>query len=64
MLSIARETTGDRGFCLIDEPTNGSAPAIVSTMAQALRQLKVQRAYILLVEQNFRWRKRWVIERR
>ncbi|WP_348539430.1 hypothetical protein [Shimia sp. R9_1] len=64
MLSITREMAGDRGLCLIDEPSKGSAPAIASTMAQALRQLKVQGAYILLVEQNFRWRKRWVIERR
>jgi len=53
MLSIARAMTEDRALYLIDEPTKGLAPAIVSTMAQALRELKAQGASILLVEQNF-----------
>ncbi|WP_417250666.1 ABC transporter ATP-binding protein [Celeribacter sp.] len=53
MLSIARAMAEDRKFYLIDEPTKGLAPAIVSTMAQALRELKAQGASILLVEQNF-----------
>ncbi|MEW2912661.1 ABC transporter ATP-binding protein [Leisingera sp. JC11] len=53
MLSIARAMVEDRRLYLIDEPTKGLAPAIVSTMAQALRELKAQGASILLVEQNF-----------
>lgn len=53
MLSIARAMAEDRKLYLIDEPTKGLAPAIVSTMAQALRELKRQGASILLVEQNF-----------
>jgi branched-chain amino acid transport system ATP-binding protein len=53
MLSIARAMAEDRKLYLIDEPTKGLAPAIVSTMAQALRELKAQGASILLVEQNF-----------
>lgn len=53
MLSIARAMAEDRQLYLIDEPTKGLAPAIVSTMAQALRELKGQGASILLVEQNF-----------
>lgn len=53
MLSIARAMAEDRRLYLIDEPTKGLAPAIVSTMAGALRELKAQGASILLVEQNF-----------
>ncbi|MGR3804118.1 ABC transporter ATP-binding protein [Marinibacterium profundimaris] len=53
MLSIARAMAEDRRLYLIDEPTKGLAPAIISTMAGALRELKRQGASILLVEQNF-----------
>lgn len=53
MLSIARAMAEERTLYLIDEPTKGLAPAIVSTMAGALRELKGQGASILLVEQNF-----------
>ena len=53
MLSIARAMIEERRLYLIDEPTKGLAPAIVSTMARALRELKSQGASILLVEQNF-----------
>ncbi|GHH00783.1 ABC transporter ATP-binding protein [Pseudodonghicola xiamenensis] len=53
MLSIARAMVEERKLYLIDEPTKGLAPAIVSTMARALRELKEQGASILLVEQNF-----------
>lgn len=53
MLSIARAMAEERRLFLIDEPTKGLAPAIVSTMAGALRELKRQGASILLVEQNF-----------
>ena len=53
MLSIARSMIEERSLYLIDEPTKGLAPAIISTMARALRELKEQGASILLVEQNF-----------
>jgi branched-chain amino acid transport system ATP-binding protein len=53
MLSIARAMVEERRLYLIDEPTKGLAPAIVSTMVGALRELKRQGASILLVEQNF-----------
>ena len=53
MLSIARAMAEERRLYLIDEPTKGLAPAIISTMAGALRDLKRQGASILLVEQNF-----------
>ncbi|MCP4385639.1 MAG: ABC transporter ATP-binding protein [Hyphomicrobiales bacterium] len=53
MLSIARAMVEDRRLYLIDEPTKGLAPAIIATMAGALRDLKAQGASILLVEQNF-----------
>jgi branched-chain amino acid transport system ATP-binding protein len=53
MLSIARVMAEERKLYLIDEPTKGLAPAIVSTMSRALRDLKDQGASILLVEQNF-----------
>ncbi len=53
MLTIARSMIEERRLYLIDEPTKGLAPAIITTMARALRELKAQGAAILLVEQNF-----------
>lgn len=53
MLSIARAMIEERRLYLIDEPTKGLAPAIISTMARGLRELKAEGASILLVEQNF-----------
>ncbi len=53
MLSIARAMAEERKLYLVDEPTKGLAPAIISTMAGALRDLKRRGASILLVEQNF-----------
>ena len=50
---IARVMAEERRLYLIDEPTKGLAPAIISTMAGALRDLKEQGASILMVEQNF-----------
>lgn len=52
MLSIARAMAEERRLYLIDEPTKGLAPAIVATMARALRDLKAAGATILMVEQN------------
>ncbi|MGR3634979.1 MAG: ABC transporter ATP-binding protein [Shimia sp.] len=53
MLSIARAMIEERQLYLIDEPTKGLAPAIITTMARAVKELKTQGASILLVEQNF-----------
>jgi branched-chain amino acid transport system ATP-binding protein len=53
MLSIARAMAEERRLYLIDEPTKGLAPAIVATMAGALKALKADGASILMVEQNF-----------
>ncbi|MBO9478937.1 ABC transporter ATP-binding protein [Shimia sp. R11_0] len=53
MLSIARAIIEERALYLIDEPTKGLAPAIITTMARAIKELKDQGASILLVEQNF-----------
>lgn len=54
MLSVARAMITERRLYLIDEPSKGLAPAIVSTLAKALRELKAAGASILMVEQNFR----------
>ena len=43
----------EQRLLLIDEPSKGLAPAIVQNLISALRELKSQRATILLVEQNF-----------
>ena len=53
MLSVARAVIEKRRLYLIDEPSKGLAPAIVTSLATALRDLKEQDATILLVEQNF-----------
>ncbi|WP_209424862.1 ABC transporter ATP-binding protein [Pararhodobacter sp. SW119] len=53
MLAIARAVIEKRGLYLIDEPSKGLAPAIVATMARALKDLKRDGATILMVEQNF-----------
>lgn len=53
MLAIARAVIEKRGLYLIDEPSKGLAPAIIATMARALKDLKADGASILMVEQNF-----------
>lgn len=53
MLAIARAVIEERGLYLIDEPSKGLAPAIIATMAKALKDLKTAGATILMVEQNF-----------
>ena len=53
MLAIARAIVEPRALLLIDEPSKGLAPSIVNNLIAALRELKVQAATILLVEQNF-----------
>ena len=53
MLAIARAVIEKRRLYLIDEPSKGLAPAIIATMARALKDLKREGASILMVEQNF-----------
>jgi branched-chain amino acid transport system ATP-binding protein len=52
MVAIARAIVEPRKLILIDEPTKGLAPAIVNSLATALRELKSSATTILLVEQN------------
>ena len=52
MLAISRAIIEPRALILIDEPTKGLAPSIISTMIDAFRTIAVETP-ILLVEQNF-----------
>lgn len=57
MLSVARAVAEKRRLYLIDEPSKGLAPAIVSSLAKAIKDLKSDGATVLLVEQNFSFAK-------
>ncbi|MFW6003182.1 MAG: ABC transporter ATP-binding protein [Halanaeroarchaeum sp.] len=52
MVAIARGLVGDNDLLLIDEPSEGLAPLIVETVADAVRTVS-QDTTVLLVEQNF-----------
>jgi branched-chain amino acid transport system ATP-binding protein len=52
MLAIARALVANPACLVMDEPTEGLAPALVSEVAQLIRQLKGEGTTILLVEQN------------
>jgi len=52
MLAIARALVGGDAFLLLDEPTEGLAPTVVTTIVEALQRLKGEGVTILLVEQN------------
>jgi branched-chain amino acid transport system ATP-binding protein len=52
MLAVARAIVEPRALILIDEPTKGLAPSIVSAMSEAFREI-ARTTTILLVEQNF-----------
>ncbi|MCC5856725.1 MAG: ABC transporter ATP-binding protein [Ectothiorhodospiraceae bacterium] len=58
MLAIARAIIEPRELLLVDEPTKGLAPAIISDLVGAFEELKAQQATILLVEQNFNFSRR------
>jgi branched-chain amino acid transport system ATP-binding protein len=51
MLSLSRALLGDNRLLLIDEPTKGLAPRVVSEVAQALERAS-DATTVLLVEQN------------
>jgi len=55
MLAIARILRTGAKLLLLDEPTEGLAPAIVQQIGTVLKMLKSKGFTILLVEQNFRF---------
>jgi len=52
MLAIARALMGNPVLLVMDEPTEGLAPALVREVAALIRRLKQEGTSILLVEQN------------
>lgn len=52
MLAMARVMVGGPRLVLIDEPSEGLAPMIVSDIFATIREMKASGAIILLVEQN------------
>ena len=59
MLAIARTLMGNPDAILLDEPSEGIAPVIVQTMAQAIGAMKAEGVAVLLSEQN--WVFAWAI---
>jgi len=52
MLAIARALVTGPDLLLLDEPSQGLAPMVVSAVMETIRELKRQRFSMLLVEQN------------
>ena len=52
MLAIARALVANPALLVMDEPTEGLAPALVSEVASLIRRLKNEGRSVLLVEQN------------
>jgi branched-chain amino acid transport system ATP-binding protein len=52
MLAIARAIVNDTALLLIDEPSKGLAPIIVTSLIQTINQIK-DHSVVVLVEQNF-----------
>jgi branched-chain amino acid transport system ATP-binding protein len=52
MLAIARALAGGDQLVMLDEPTEGLAPAIVADIVRALQQLRSEGLTVLMVEQN------------
>jgi branched-chain amino acid transport system ATP-binding protein len=52
MLAIARALVANPRLLVMDEPTEGLAPAIVSEVGRLIRQLRQEGTAVLLVEQN------------
>ena len=55
MLAVARTLAARPRLVLLDEPSEGIAPMIVSALAQAVLALKGQGVAVLLSEQNLRF---------
>ena len=54
MLAIARALMPNPSFLILDEPSLGLAPKIVSQVFELIAELKAEGTTILLVEQNVR----------
>jgi branched-chain amino acid transport system ATP-binding protein len=52
MLAIARALMTGPSLLLLDEPSQGLAPLVVDAVMSTIRDLKVERVSMLLVEQN------------
>ena len=52
MLAIARALVADPSLLVMDEPTEGLAPALVADVANLIRRLKREGTAVLLAEQN------------
>jgi branched-chain amino acid transport system ATP-binding protein len=52
MLAIARALVANPALLVMDEPTEGLAPALVTKVARLIRQLRQEGTTVLLVEQN------------
>jgi branched-chain amino acid transport system ATP-binding protein len=55
MVAIARTLLGNPGLLLLDEPSEGLAPLVVTAMLQRLMRLKDSGTTILISEQNLRF---------
>jgi branched-chain amino acid transport system ATP-binding protein len=53
MLTIARTLMGNPAAILLDEPSEGLAPIIVQTMAEAVAAMKAEGVAVLVSEQNW-----------
>jgi len=54
MLTLCRSLMGDPDLLIIDEPTEGLAPQVVTLVGQLLRQLRARGVSVLLIEQKLR----------
>lgn len=55
MLTIARSLMGNPDLLVLDEPTEGLAPVIITVLKELLMSLKAAETTILLSEQNIRF---------
>jgi branched-chain amino acid transport system ATP-binding protein len=54
MLAVGRAIMGRRRFLMLDEPTQGLAPLIVTHLAEIILDIRRQGVTVLIVEQNAR----------
>ena len=55
MLAIARVLRSGARLLLLDEPSEGLAPVIVSRIGEIIRDVKATGAGVLLIEQNVKF---------